>query len=37
VALAVELNRSLMSKALTQSAAATVLGVNQPKISALMN
>jgi predicted XRE-type DNA-binding protein len=37
VALAVELNRILMSKALTQSAAARVLGVNQPKISALMN
>jgi predicted XRE-type DNA-binding protein len=37
VALAVELNRILKSKGLTQAAAARVLGVNQPKISALTN
>jgi predicted XRE-type DNA-binding protein len=37
VALAVELNRILKSKRLTQTAAARLLDVNQPKISALLN
>jgi predicted XRE-type DNA-binding protein len=37
VALAVELNRILKAKGLTQAAAAKLLDVNQPKISALLN
>jgi len=37
VALAVELNRILKTKALTQAATAKLLGVKQPKVSALMN
>lgn len=37
VALAVEINRILKAKGLTQATAAKVLGVNQPKISALVN
>jgi predicted XRE-type DNA-binding protein len=37
VALAVELNRILQAKGLTQAAAAKLLDVNQPKISALLN
>jgi predicted XRE-type DNA-binding protein len=37
VALAVELNRILKSKGLTQAAAAKLLDANQPKISALLN
>ena len=37
VALAVEINRILKQKGLTQATAAKVLGVNQPKISALVN
>lgn len=37
VALAVEINRILKATDLTQAAAARLLGVNQPKISALAN
>lgn len=37
VALAVEINRILKARALRQDTAAKALGVNQPKISALVN
>jgi len=37
VALVVEINRILKATGLTQAAAAKLLGVNQPKISALAN
>lgn len=37
VALAVEINRALKANGLTQATAAKVLGVNQPKVSALVN
>lgn len=37
VALAVEFNRIVKARRLTQAAAAKVVGVNQPKISALAN
>ena len=37
VALAVEINRALAANGLTQTVAAKRLGINQPKISALMN
>ncbi len=37
VALAVEILRILEERGLTQAAAAKLLGVNQPKVSALVN
>jgi predicted XRE-type DNA-binding protein len=37
VRLAVAINRLLASNSLTQTAAASLLGINQPKISALKN
>lgn len=37
VALAVEILRILEQRGLTQSASARLLGVNQPKVSALVN
>ena len=37
VALAVEINRALAAHGLTQTVAGKRLGINQPKISALMN
>ena len=37
VALAVEINRALAANGLTQSVAGKRLGINQPKISALVN
>jgi len=37
VALAIEINRALKANGLTQATAAKVLGVNQPKVSALVN
>jgi predicted XRE-type DNA-binding protein len=37
VSLAVEINRALKNKGLDQTSAAKLLGVNQPKVSALSN
>lgn len=37
VRLAVAINRALATRKLTQASAATLLGVNQPKVSALKN